>query len=503
MNARASSIFTQAFAFQVPVLAVYVWYITAGLWTSMPRTFTTSLYDQLATGFREGHLYLDRVPAPDLLALPDPYAIQERKHVSSYIGDATLYQGRYYLYWGPVPAVLLLVAKATVYPGKIGDETLVFAFVSTLFIVTSTLLVDLYRRYFSDLPRWSVLGALPVLGLITPLTWVLNHPLIYEAALASAAMFLIAGIVFAYHAFGAGASRYLLMLSAGICWALAIGSQFTQVLPVTLALVICGLFIWSGSRASRAPSKMLLPMGMLCGPVALMLLGLAWYNLERFGSILEFGYRYQLAVVNLHEHYHEIFAPLYAVPNLYNYLLNPFHLDAAFPFLIPQYGRIFPGLPLDIPRIYYTEAITGLLLTSPLLVYALVPLVAKASALRGFLARWRSRGPGGDRLGWLTVILLGSAIVQVAVLLCFFYSAPRYLMPAAPTLTLLAVIGFWQSYRWLSTKPAARRWNAVGGVALGLYTVVVGSLLAVSSSQDRFIDGNPELLRRINALFFH
>jgi hypothetical protein len=399
--------------------------------------------------------------------------------------------------------VLLSGIKATFYPGKIGDEILVFGFVSGVFILTSTLLADLWRRYFSDLPRWSVLGAIPALGLITPLTWVLNHPLIYEASLASAAMFLIAGIVFAYLAFVPSSPRSPLVLLAGVCWALAIGSQFTQVLPVMVMLTTCALLIWSGPQAGQDRSKELVRIGMLCGPVALTLLGLAWYNLARFGSILEFGYRYQLAVVNLHEHYREIFSPLFALPNLYNYVFNPFHLDAAFPFLIPQYGSILPGLPLEIPHIYYTEAITGLLLAAPLLVYALVPFVAQARELRGLVARWHSQLLARDRLGWLTVTLLGSAIVQIGVLLCFFYSAPRYLMPAVPTLTLLAVIGFWRSYRGFSRKPAARRWHAVGGVMLGLYTIVVGSLLAVSSSQDRFLDGNPELLRRINALFFH
>jgi hypothetical protein len=293
------------------------------------------------------------------------------------------------------------------------------------------------------------------------------------------------------------------MLAAGVCWALAIGSQFTQVLPVMLILLICALFLGSGAQAGLAHSKVLVAIGMLCAPVALMLLGLAWYNMARFGSILEFGYRYQLAVVNLHEHYREIFSPLYALPNLYNYLLNPFHLDSTFPFLIPQYGSVLAGVPLEIPHIYYTEAITGLLLTAPLLVYALVPFVAKARELRRLMAGWRTHGPPGDRLGWLTVTLLGSAIVQIGVLLCFFYSAPRYLLPATPALTLLAVVGFWKSYRGLSRKPAARRWNAVAGVMLGLCTIVAGSLLAVSSSQDRFLEGNPELLRRINALFFH
>jgi hypothetical protein len=498
MKTQARSVFRQAIPFQVLVLSIYVWYLTTGLWTSLPKTFATDLYDQLGTAFRKGQLFLDRRPAADLLALRDPFVVQQRKHVSSYIGDATLYGGKYYLYWGPVPALLLTAIKPTLYAGRIGDEVLVLVFVSGTFMLASTLLVNLWRRHFGDVPRWAVLAAIPLVGLITPFTWVLNHPLIYEAALASAAMFFMGGISCTYLALRQRPAPAPILFLAGLSWALAIGSQFTQILPVATVLVLSTARLglgWSWRRRS-----LFLRIGLLWAPVALTLLGLAWYNRARFGSALEFGYRYQLAVVNLHEHYREIFSPLYGVPNIHNYVLNPFRMHGEFPFLMPQYGSVLADPSFGPSRIYYTEAITGLAFAAPFLAYALVPLIAGAKSL-WHSSRWQSAKPADSSLVWLVWSLLCAAGVQLAALLLFFYSAPRYLMPVMSALSILSVLGFWQAYRALAMHATAQKLNTLAAVLVGLGTIVASSLLAISSSQDRFLEGNPDLLRQINSLF--
>jgi hypothetical protein len=89
----------------------------------------------------------------------------------------------------------------------------------------------------------------------------------------------------------------------------------------------------------------------------------------------------------------------------------------------------------------------------------------------------------------------------MAALLLFFYSAPRYLMPVMSGLSILSVLGFWQAYRALAMHATAQKLNTIAAVLVGLGTIVASSLLAISSSQDRFLDGNPALLRQINSLF--
>src|SRR6185295_1886046 len=53
----------------------------------------------------QGHLYVPIQPSPKLLALPDPYAANVDDSLKMH--DMALYHGRYYLYHGAAPAVLL------------------------------------------------------------------------------------------------------------------------------------------------------------------------------------------------------------------------------------------------------------------------------------------------------------------------------------------------------------------------------------------------------------
>ena len=88
----------------------------------------------------------------------------------------------------------------------------------------------------------------------------------------------------------------------------------------------------------------------MCVPLVVMILLLLWYNAARFGSLFEFGYRYQLTLLQMPKHYDELFSTAYVLPNLYNYFLNPFTLARDFPPIRPQYGRTDLGPGIAIPR---------------------------------------------------------------------------------------------------------------------------------------------------------
>jgi hypothetical protein len=64
-------------------------------------------YEYLAEGFLRGHTYLPVEPDPRLLQLSDPYdPVANRPYR---LWDASLYHGRYYLYYGPAPAITLML----------------------------------------------------------------------------------------------------------------------------------------------------------------------------------------------------------------------------------------------------------------------------------------------------------------------------------------------------------------------------------------------------------
>jgi len=61
-------------------------------------------YNLLVHGFRQGHLYMDSDPDPALYST-DP----DTRRRASYLQDASLFNHRYYLYYGVVPAALLFL----------------------------------------------------------------------------------------------------------------------------------------------------------------------------------------------------------------------------------------------------------------------------------------------------------------------------------------------------------------------------------------------------------
>ncbi len=82
------------------IIIVYIWFVSTGLWISWPNE--TSYYDLLATAFSHGQLAVDLQPDPALLTMENVYEPGNREGIPV-LWDASLYNGKYYLYWGPLP----------------------------------------------------------------------------------------------------------------------------------------------------------------------------------------------------------------------------------------------------------------------------------------------------------------------------------------------------------------------------------------------------------------
>ena len=174
------------------VIIVYVWLISFGSWFNWPAT--SNYYDQLATAFEHRSLSIETKPSRALLALPDPYDPSARAGIN-YPKDFSLYNGKYYLYFGPVPALILATVKS-MGVNNLGDQDIVFAFVSGIFIFQSLLILKIWRRFFQKVPLWIILACILFGGLVSPFTWILTQARVYEAAASSGQFFFLAGFYF-------------------------------------------------------------------------------------------------------------------------------------------------------------------------------------------------------------------------------------------------------------------------------------------------------------------
>lgn len=457
------------------IIIIYIWFVSIGLWTTWPNE--TSYYDLLATAFAHGQIALETQPDPALLTLENLYEPDNREGIPV-LWDASLYKGKYYLYWGPTPALLLALVKPF-YAQPVGDKPLTFVFITGTFIFMTLLILELWKKHYLGIPRWAVLLGIAFAGLVNPMLYILIEARIYEAAIISGQFFLIGGIYWLFTAFYRLSPTRLFL--AGSFFALAVGSRTTLALPIMfLALTT---LIWAIKSGQGRAFTLITAFAL---PLILGAIGYAWYNYARFDSVTEFGLRYQLTSYNLSASLDETFSLAYVPFNLYKTLFNPLEWRKTFPFLFPTRWAGPSWMQGNFQDFYLllAEGITGIFVGSPFMVF-------------GFLA-----GLNKDRnFRWILICLTGSSLLTFFALQIFFFTTMRYMLDLVPALSLLAVIGFWQGFSLLKTRPIARSSLAVLGLVLCIYTIAISSVLPISGHLEAYKVFNPELLKKLTWAF--
>jgi hypothetical protein len=235
-------------------------------------------------------------------------------------------------------------------------------------------------------------------------------------------------------------------------------------------------------------------------PLVLGAIGLGWYNYVRFGSIVEFGHRYQLTRENYYIQQDIVLSGAYIVHNLYNYFVNSFRFLPVFPFVKPIWGKLNVW-PLNIwaPKRYYVEQVASVLITTPYVWFALISILI---LLRHIYRRRNAQSdPHTPAIGssekWLIITLLGAVILLISPLLAFHSTTMRYLADFVPTLVLLSTIGTYHGYRMTSKHATKRKTFLTVLLLAALISALLGFLLSVTGYDARFENLNPELFERI------
>lgn len=477
------------------VIAGYVWFISFGFWTTWRNT--TSYYDQLATAFTHGSLALEKPVDPALLSLKNPYDPKERKEIA-YPLDFSLYKGKYYLYFGPIPALLLAIFKFFGV-GRVGDHLITFIFVSGISIFLSLLIIEIRKQFFPNIPVWIIPICIIFSGLISPLPWVLTEARVYEVANTGGQFFLIAGLYFNFRALtekSASPSRFLI---GSTLWAFALGTRPNQVLSVGFLTIMLILPAINSYLKTKQASKIIYLIASLGLPLAIVATALGWYNWARFNSVFETGYIYQLTSIYHEGNSNDLFSSLYVLPNLYEYFAAPPKILNIFPFFKPIRGRgnlLFPFL--NLPKIYYTRATTGIIYSTPFIFFAII------SALLLFFPKLELRKQESSAanylLRWLSTSLWGLFLFGLAPFALYHWVEARFFIDFSPPLVILSIIGFWSGYSFLSRWPIVRNIYTTAGTILMIVSVVVSSLLVFAMRAEIYQGWNPNLWNQLSSL---
>jgi len=402
------------------------WFYT---WTVLPEPRPglvgkdgNGYYNLQTRGFLKGELSLDMPADPFLATLKNPWDPAQREGHGPH--DASYYRGRYYMYFGVTPVVLLFLPFRLL-TGQFIDESLaslVFSLVG--FAISAALVVALRRRYFPRSPMLALAGAILCVGMVQTVPILLRRASVWEVPI-TCAYACFAGALGAIYLACHSRHRAAWIAVASAALGLAVGARPVY-LPGCLALAV-PLF-WELRRAGglRKALRDRTWLRFLAGaviPAGLIGAGLAGYNIARFGSVMEFGQRYQISGDNgatVH-----FFNPRFLGYGLRLYWFEPAGWSPYFPYVMPVAPPPRPLGQLGVEDPY------GIVPNMPFIVVGL-GLLAVAS---------RRRGTVSPPLGAFCLATLVGSVLTAMTVMSFGGITNRYMVDFVPGLAILASVG--------------------------------------------------------------
>jgi hypothetical protein len=437
----------------------------------------TDYYNLLVDGFLDGHLYMKIEVPEELLKLADPYNPTTRPPGIA-LHDATMYQGRYYIYFGVGPVVTLVLPFRVLTGVALPLPAAVLMFTWAGFLVSAGILLGMRRRYFPESGTGTVLASLAVLGTASMGPLLVLRGSIWELPLSSGYFFVMVALGCVWRSVHAERRAAWWLAGAGLSLGLAVASRPTYLFTSGL---LAAPVLWWAWRAKGSGRAGWMRMGRLAlagaVPLGAVGLGMAWYNYARFGSPTEFGVKYQLSGVFEAETRH--FSWSYLEFNARMYWASVAEWTRYFPFL--HRGET---LPVPAGHVGFDD------------VYGMgwnVPLVWLAALAP--LAWWRRAAEEREKLavglGALALLAAGAIVT-----LLFFYAAmARYGADFMPALLLLACAGVMATERWVrwGDGGSGRKWSGRAGAVAVSGAMAFSVFFAVMLSFDAY--GN---LRRLS-----
>ncbi len=435
----------------------YLWTATSG---SEPLGFQLhglDYYNLLTDGFLDGQLSLKYTGTPGIERLANPY--DPEQNAPYRVLDMSYYKGKYYIYFGPTPALVLLLPWRVLTGFHLPSHLAVVIFCIGGYWLSIALLLRWRDRYFPGLPVGAVWLAVALLGLADMAPALLRRPLVYEVAISCGYFFIMLALLALDRAAVAARGRWRWLAVASAAYGLAILARPTCIYGAIIFPLVL-LWWWRRDRRERPPRGIgwptlvaaAVPLGACFG---LMLL----YNYLRFGRPLEFGQIYQLTGRDMSQ--------------VKGFSLGYFRFDAWLYLLMPaQYSFYFPfflnAVPPPMPPGYDgLDDLYGLLPNLP------VVLLAAGVVWPGPRLIGRART---DFFGWCTV-LAGAVVAVFGVFLFFSGATIRYYLDFLPAWILLACLGLWSIGSW-AIRPIARGavWTVL--VAVAVYSMAFATLVS-------------------------
>ena len=297
-------------------------------------------YEQMFDALMKHQLNIDITPDPMLEKLNNPYDWDERSLYSFfYLWDRAYFGGKYYSYFGIAP-ILLIYFPFYFLSGKVPSAQTVCLIFALISVFAIALLVVKTHKVFLKKVNLSLL-ILSILATETGSLIFMTQASadFYYIAVASGITFLALFLLFSLCAYDAKkiSEKCLYFSLSGLSLVFLVMSRPNLALYFIIAIPIYLSVIFSKKYKASDKFKQVLSFAI---PTAIGAAFVMWYNYARFGSIFEFGAKYQLTVYDVSKY---TFNTALILPGLYYYFFQYPKFISEFPYLdIPFYK--FPTL---------------------------------------------------------------------------------------------------------------------------------------------------------------
>lgn len=254
-------------------------------------------YELMAEAFLDGRLDFAYGDEESLAGLENPYDPDERKEAGVYYHwDHAYYKGKYYMYFGVVPVLLVFLPYRALTGMSLttyhGTQLFVAATVAGIF----ALFYLLQKLFFKKLPFGVYLTLAAAFSMMS--VWYASaEPALYCTAITAALALQTWSIWFFVRAvWGDGSENKRIAFAAvgALLGALVFGCRP----PIALANVLVIPMLYVFLRKNKFTWKLLFKLILAALPYAAVAAGLMLYNYARFEDPFEFGQAYQLTVAD-------------------------------------------------------------------------------------------------------------------------------------------------------------------------------------------------------------
>jgi hypothetical protein len=194
------------------VVGFYFWTVAPESPRLLVAKQSSDYSNLLVRGFLKGQLSLDVPDDPVLATLANPYDPGQR--AGHGLHDASYYKGKFYIYFGVTPVLVLFLPFRALTGWFINDNLAVFVFCSAGFLISVALLRSITRKHFPDAGAGLALAGVLAAGLATMVPALLRRPAMWEVPISCGYCFFMLTLYCLWRAMEQGGRKGWLALAS-------------------------------------------------------------------------------------------------------------------------------------------------------------------------------------------------------------------------------------------------------------------------------------------------